>query len=581
MVIFCTSGSMYRAGMIKRTLLIIFFLPLFAALCCSQKTDKDARLRDVVREYGQAEITLPYPGRGSMEYLTRNFSVGSVKDKTVHIIISPLTLDLFLKQGYDYSIIDRKEKKGPLSSSSVSEAMKWESYPTWTQYDSIMRFFSENYPSLCILDTIGTSIRGRLVLVLKISDNASVDEDEPEVFYSSTMHGDEIAGFVLMMRLADYLLKNYDSDNRIKNLVDNLEIWINPLANPDGTYTTGDTITSPTRANANGYDLNRNFPDPVTTNTIKQKETLDMISFMKKRRFVLSANFHSGAEVVNYPWDRWERYHADDRWFNIVSRAYADTVHVYSVPGYFDDLINGVTNGYLWYQIYGGRQDFVTYELRGREVTVELVDDYLTPVYRLPFLWEYNYRSLTGYLENALYGIHGRVTDSDSGDPVYARIYINGHDKDNSYIFSDSLTGTFIRFLEPGFWDLTFTAEGYRDTVLKKIFVKNRQRNDVFVRMIRDFNPVDTTNPSKPLLYPNPGSTYIRAVLPEELRGEVNIKIFSTSGVKLTEYYTETHNREPVIIDVRRFKEGLYIVRFTNTATRISHTGRFIVRKQF
>ena len=53
-----------------------------------------------------------------------------------------------------------------------------------------------------------------------------------------------------MLRLADYLLKNYQTKHRVRNLVDNLEIWINPLANPDGTYRTGNIITSPTRYNA-------------------------------------------------------------------------------------------------------------------------------------------------------------------------------------------------------------------------------------------------------------------------------------------------------------------------------------------
>ena len=104
-----------------------------------------------------------------------------------------------------------------------------------------MQSFPKLYPSLCSLDTIGTSINGKLVLALKISDNPAVDEDKPAVFYTSTMHGDETGGFILMLHLADYLLKNYNLDARVKNLIDNLEIWINPLANPDGTYNTGNT----------------------------------------------------------------------------------------------------------------------------------------------------------------------------------------------------------------------------------------------------------------------------------------------------------------------------------------------------
>ena len=135
-------------------------------------------------------------------------------------------------------ILERDDSKGVISAHNMNQAMEWDTYPTYSQYDSIMQSFRTLYPDLCHLDTIGTSINGKLVLALKISDNAANDEDEPEVFYSSTIHGDETGGFVLMLRLADYLLKNYNLNTRVKNLVDNLEIWINPLANPDGTYRT-------------------------------------------------------------------------------------------------------------------------------------------------------------------------------------------------------------------------------------------------------------------------------------------------------------------------------------------------------
>jgi len=93
-------------------------------------------------------------------------------------------------------------------------------------------------------------------------------------------------------------------------------------------------------------------------------------------------------------------------------------------------MYNGVTNGYEWYQINGGRQDFVTRELQGREVTIELHDDYVTPESQLNSLWQYNYRSLLGYLENALYGIHGYIKTGRPGSrcpqkylsPVMTRI---------------------------------------------------------------------------------------------------------------------------------------------------------------
>ena len=168
-------------------------------------------------------------------------------------------------------------------------------------------------------------------------------------------------------------------------------------------YRNNDTIIYPVRSNSNGYDLNRNFPDPAAASPPPlQKETRDMISFMEKNRFALSVNLHSGAEVVNYPWDRWTRLHADDSWFNDISRRYADTVHLYSDPGYMTFLDDGVTRGSVWYVITGGRQDFITYSLGGREVTIEMDETKQTPGPDLETLWNWNSRSLLRYIGEAL-----------------------------------------------------------------------------------------------------------------------------------------------------------------------------------
>lgn len=558
----------------NRLTLIILIYNLVIICSFTQEKSRDEQLRDLVARNRQAEVSISDPGKIVMETLTRNTSVISLRDRMVHIMLSPSTVEWFISRGYYYSVIERPETKGALGSVNVKQAMQWETYPSYPQYDSIMRFLASEYPLLCRLDTIGTSIRGKLVMALKISDNCSQNETEPEVFYSSTIHGNETGGFVLMLRLADYLLKNYETDTRVRNLVDNLEIWINPLANPDGTYYNGDLIVSPVRNNSNDYDLNRNFPDPITPNTVKQKETIDMMRFLEKHRFVLSANFHSGEEVVNYPWDRWAREHADRDWFNMISRAYADTVHMNSIAGYMDYLENGVTNGYDWYPLYGGRQDYVTYDLQGREVTIELDNNFVTPPTALDALWEYNRRSLIGYFENAARGIAGVVKDAVSGKPVPAMIFIEGHDKDNSQVFTDSLTGEFVRLLKPGIWDLTFTAEGYRDTVLTGVVLNAGEGTSLLVEMVKDLNNTDI-----PVLFPNPASVFIKAMLPEVMNGEINIKIYSTKGIKLSDYDETVFSGTPVLLDVRRLAAGAYSVVFTNRGAGLSYKNRIVVTR--
>jgi hypothetical protein len=565
--------------MIRSCFILLSLTAFLTGTCHAQNLSNDDRLRDMVKRYGQAEVTVPLLDSRIPDYLSDRVSIMDVRNKIIKISLSPLTVEWFISQKYSYAISEREELKGTVSAASVSKAFEWNSYPTYTQYDSIMQSFAINYPSLCKLDTIGTSIRGRLVLALKISDNPSVDETEPEVFYTSSMHGDETGGFILMLRLAELLIKSYNDDARVKELVDNLEIWINPLANPDGTYISGNAISSPVRYNAHGVDLNRNFPDPGLTNMVYEKETIDMISFMRSRRFVLSANFHAGAEVVNYPWDRWLNVlHADNDWFNDISRAYADTVHSYSPADYMGDLDNGVTRGAVWYIVHGGRQDYMTHELHGREVTIELDYQHVTPASQLQSLWENNWRSLMGYLENALYGVHGVVLDSESSLPVTAEVFIKDHDTDSSEVYTDTLTGTFVRLLSPGLWPLTFTADGYRDTTIN-VPVDTRQKTDITVYMLKGTTQPDTSLSGLPALYPNPASSVINAVLPEDVSGTVNVRIISLSGRIIINYDTEISMDAAEQIDVSRLSAGTYTAVFTNIKKNTSCRGRFIVIK--
>jgi hypothetical protein len=567
--------------MTNRFLILLSVFVSFSLGVNSQNLTNDSILQNIAIRDGQVEVTIQCIDNKSFDFLTRNVSILSVKNKIVHISLSPLTVNWFILQKFDYQIVKKTDIKGVISARNLNQAMEWETYPTYTQYDSIMQSFKTLYPNLCRLDTIGRSVNGKLILALKISDSPANDGNKPAVFYTSTMHGDETGGFVLMLHLADYILKNYNLSSRVKDLVDNLEIWINPLANPDGTYSVGDVISSSsTRYNANDVDLNRNFPDPLDPSIVPQKETVDMIKFLRKHRFIISANFHSGSEVVNYPWDRWySKIHADDSWFNSISRAYANTVHVYSGPAYMSDLDNGVTRGAAWYIIYGGRQDFVTSELQGREVTIELDNQYITPEAQLTLLWQNNWRSLLGYLENALYGIHGVVKNATSSAPVPAKVFISGHDKDSSQVYSDTLTGNFVRMLSPGSWNLTFSAVGYNDSTISNVTVALGQRTDLIVNMVPKINQIEPTTTEHPLLYPNPAKTEIKVILPAGVSGIVNVSIVNQSGTLMLNNNIEVIQGVPFPLDIKFLSGGAYSIVFRNSVSKAIYKSRFIVIK--
>jgi len=284
-----------------------------------------------------------------------------------------------------------------------------------------------------------------------------------------------------MLRLIDHLLNNYGSDDKITILLNNMEIWINPLANPDGTYAGGnESVCCATRYNANNVDLNRNYPDPQDgphpDGNAWQKETLEFMELADSVQFVMAANFHGGAEVFNYPWDTWAQLHADDDWWQLVGREWADTVHANAPSGYFTLMDNGVTNGYEWYEVNGGRQDYMNYYHHCREITLEISDIKLLPENLLPEYWEYNYRSFINYMTQGLYGISGTVTDSESGLPVKATITINDHDNNGSWVLSDSITGDYFRPVMQGTYSITYSAPKYASQTFEQVSATNYQK---------------------------------------------------------------------------------------------------------
>lgn len=304
---------------------------------------------------------------------------------------------------------DTLEPKALLMASTLEEmTADWDRYPTYELYVEMMQHYADTYPALCRLDTIGTSLEGRLILALALAGPAADTLERPEVFLTSTMHGDEIAGFYLMLRLADTLLSSYGTDAYITQLLDSVAVYINPLSNPDGTYHGGNSsVSGAWRYNADRVDLNRNYPDPFGTDPLDpvQQENLAMIDYVASHHFRLSANLHGGSEVLNYPWDSftsYERPHPHAEWWKQVSQRFVDTCRLYSRSLFTDVNWRGYLQGGDWYVIPNGRQDYFNYCYGIREVTMELSTSKKLSSSMLPHYWRAEGRALVGFIAEVL-----------------------------------------------------------------------------------------------------------------------------------------------------------------------------------
>lgn len=454
----------------------------------AQKSDL---ITDYLKSNKEAYVQLKVSDHKTVQKINDVISIEEVDENHIAVYVTKNNLQKFLDLNLDYQILTPPSKRYNYKMYDGSKGVyEWDTYPTYEEYIAIMEQFAVDYPEICEVFSIGETVEGRELMVAKISDNVGTREAEPQFLYTGTMHGDETAGYIILLRLIDYLTSNYGTDAEVTNMVDNIEIWINPAANPDGTYAGGNnTVWGATRTNGNGVDLNRNYPDPEDgqhpDGNAWQPETVAFMDMADENHFVMSANTHGGSEVVNYPWDTWPTLAADDDWWQFVSHEYADTAQENSPSSYMNGFNDGITNGYQWYSISGGRQDYMNFFQHCREFTLELSDIKTIPENQLINHWNYNKRSMINYIKQVMYGVHGIVTDSITNEPLGGvKVEIVGHDFDESQVYTDDPNGDYYRMLKENSYDLTFTKDGYIPKTIEDVEVNDYETTILDVQLV-------------------------------------------------------------------------------------------------
>jgi hypothetical protein len=222
-------------------LLVLSFLSAFSQQAEPFNIDK---VKGILLNRGELVVQFKKPDDLSMEKLTCLLSIDKYKNDTITAYVSRFEWAAFLQLNIEYAVIDPSNNPAILKSTQGS-LWSWNKYPTYPEYLTMMDSLGRAYPKFCKILTVGKSATGKSIIFARI--NSDTLKAKPSVMYSSTIHGDETGGFVMMLRLVEYLLKNYSTNPLATQLLDSLDIWINPLANPDGTYISGDTILYPVR----------------------------------------------------------------------------------------------------------------------------------------------------------------------------------------------------------------------------------------------------------------------------------------------------------------------------------------------
>ncbi len=203
-------------------------------------------------------------------------------------------------------------------------------YHTYVETQSLLTSLANTYPTIAQRTNLGTSLQGRQITVLKISDNVTVDENEPEVLYMGNHHARELMSVEVPLLFAQYLLQNYGSNATVTHYINTLEIFVVPMLNPDGhvyvQMNHGGSPNSWWRKNRRdnfdgtfGVDLNRNYgyewgyddigSSPFTgsdtyrgVDPFSEPETQVIRNFVNAREFVTWFSYHSYGELLLYSW---------------------------------------------------------------------------------------------------------------------------------------------------------------------------------------------------------------------------------------------------------------------------------------
>jgi len=288
-----------------------------------------------------------------------------------------------------------------------------EIYFNYDQLTNLLEQLEQNHSVIFSYQSIGKTYEGRDIWAVKISDNVTIDEDEPEVLFIGGVHGNEKPGFESVIYSINSILQNYSSatinqtfSNRIREIVDSCELYFMPMMNPDGVEANSRKNRRPNdcilgKTLFRGVDINRNsgykweeydkhpfkysfvsiFALGIRANAkypffdlgsiknngvyrgpypFSENETKAFKGFIEEHNITILLDYHTSGEKILYPYSWTTEPAKDEDMFVSISENISN--------------INNfeITQGSKWYNTFGSPKDWA-YDTYGvLPLTIEL-----------------------------------------------------------------------------------------------------------------------------------------------------------------------------------------------------------------
>jgi carboxypeptidase T len=239
-------------------------------------------------------------------------------------------------------------------------------YFTYQEMTDLFHDLKENYSDIMSLTSIGTTYEGRDIWMVKLSDNVDENEDESGVLLMGAHHGNEKPSFEILIFFIQHMVENYGKENtdddedgfvnedpidgfdndgdglidedpsedRVREVINNTQIFLIPMVSPDGVEANTRKNCAPNygpfgfskEITSYGVNLNRNYgykwylyyifprsyhlafnildssPNYRGEKPFSENESLAVKNFVETQDISISLSYHSYSEVMFYPW---------------------------------------------------------------------------------------------------------------------------------------------------------------------------------------------------------------------------------------------------------------------------------------
>ncbi|MEF3279582.1 MAG: zinc carboxypeptidase [Elusimicrobiota bacterium] len=231
-------------------------------------------------------------------------------------------------QEKDFTIVEKKTIYDWVKSENKDFPSADSAYHNYNETTEILKEIYSKNQDITSLFSIGKSYEGREIWCLRINptEKGNTQSKKPGVLLVGNHHSREHLTNEMVLLFAVYILENRN-DSTFKKYIENLDIYIIPMLNPDGVeYDIATGSYRWWRKNTNklggssvvGVDLNRNYDFEwcksgassyqysdtyCGKSAFSEPESKNLKDFMTSHKNIKTAiSYHSYSSLVLYPW---------------------------------------------------------------------------------------------------------------------------------------------------------------------------------------------------------------------------------------------------------------------------------------